>query len=239
MMRQQIRNGLVGIVVAVASPLVLVAGDHARRVTVPPAQEIEILDPHVDPGGKPKVITVPTANGLQIDIPPTVLVHHFYYTGDRKFQGPMFAGGPTIVVVTHPYTNQRCYIPVQMPPGAPYVSYRAHDIEYNFGQQAIVVSFSACGGTAVTVKHGHRRYIPPSTQPNDDGILHAAANVVATSAQGVVDTGKVLARPFIATFQALPLTRTPADQAAQKQNDAVEHAATQAEQVDVTIPTTR
>jgi hypothetical protein len=241
-MWQRIRNGLVPLVWSVAvlvAPVVLVAGGHPRPVTVPPAQEIEILDPHVDPGGKPKVITVPTATGLQIDIPPTVLVHHFYYTGDRKFQGPMFPGGPTIVVVTHPFTNQRCYIPVQMPPGAPYVSYRAHYIEYNFGQQAIFVNFTACGGTSVTVRHGHRRYIPSTTQPNDDGILHTAANVVATSAQGVVETSKVLARPFIATFQALPLTRTPADRAAQKQNDAVEHASTQAQQLDVTIPTIR
>jgi len=170
-------------VAALVVPVDLLAGDHTKRVTVPPAEEIEILDPHVDLGGKAKVITVPTASGLQIDIPPTVLVHHVYYTGDRKFQGPMFPGGPTIVVVTHPYTNQRCYILVQMPPGAPYVSYRAHHIEYNFVQQAIVVNFTACRGTLVTVKHGHRRYIPPTTQPKDDGILHTAANVVATSAQ--------------------------------------------------------
>jgi hypothetical protein len=226
-------------VTALFAPAAVYAGDHAKRLTVPPAQEIEILDPHVDPGGKPKVLTVATPNGLKIDIPQVVLVHHFYYTGDRKFQGPMLPGGPTIVVATHPYTNERCYIPVQMPPGAPYVSYRASHIEYNFGQQAIVVNFTCCGGTSVTVKHGHRRYIPPTPQPHDDGIFHTAANVVATSAQGVVDTGKVLARPFIATFQALPLTRTPDDRAAQKQNDAVEHAATQAQQLDVTIPTNR
>ncbi len=220
-------------------PAELFGGEHPRLVTVPPAQEIEILDPHVDPLGKPKVMTVPAPNGLRIDIPPTVLVHHFFYTGDRSFQGPLFPGGPTTVVAVHPYTNQRCYLDVQMPPGAPYVTYRAHYIEYNFGHQAIFVNFNACGGTSVTVMHGHRRFIPPIRQPNEDGILHTTANVVATSAQRILDSGRVLARPFVATFHALPLTRTPEEQAAQKQSDSVEHAANQAQQLDVTIPTIR
>src|SRR5437870_1587189 len=74
---------------------------------VPPALEIEILDPNVDPRGNPAVLTRPatvlTCTGPEgrvvVDIPPTVLVHRYYYTGDRSFQARLLPGGPCIVVV--------------------------------------------------------------------------------------------------------------------------------------------
>jgi hypothetical protein len=52
---------------------------------VPPTQEIVVLDPNVDPNGNPAVIPRPNCNFTLVDIPPTVLVHRFYYTGDRSF----------------------------------------------------------------------------------------------------------------------------------------------------------
>ena len=99
--------------------LVLVAGSvratgpHAATAPVPPTQEIELLDPGVDPTGKPTAIVRPDPNnpGLQqVDVPPAILVHKFYYTGDRTFQGPMLPGGPTIAALNHPKTGERTYV---------------------------------------------------------------------------------------------------------------------------------
>jgi hypothetical protein len=144
-----------------------------------------------------------------------------------------------IVVATNPFTNEREYLPVLMPPGAPVVHYRRHSITYDFHTEAIVVSFRNCGRTYVTVKN--EPYHPRSgpANPPHEGVLHTMGNVVTTSAQSVVDAGRVLSRPFVATFQALPLTRNPEDRAAQQHADSVEHAATQSQQLDVTIPTNR
>src|SRR5262245_125102 len=81
---------------------------------VPPDLEIEVLDPNVDPRGNPTVVTrpaaIPTGMGASgrviVDIPPTVLVHRYYYTGDRSFQYKMLPGGPCIVVASHPKTGE-------------------------------------------------------------------------------------------------------------------------------------
>src|SRR5262245_25182228 len=86
------------------------AGDHRPAVTVPATLEIEVLDPGVDPNGNPAVRLQPGPDGrVQVDIPPVILVHRYYYSGDRSFQGPMLPGGPSIVVANHPVTGERCY----------------------------------------------------------------------------------------------------------------------------------
>ena len=93
-----------------------------RSVLVPPTQELEILDPNADPTGRPAVRVSPVIGPdgqAQIEIPPTILVHRFYYTGDRSFQGPMLPGGPTVVVVNHPADGERIYLEVQMLPALP------------------------------------------------------------------------------------------------------------------------
>jgi hypothetical protein len=123
---------------------------------VPPTLEIEVLDPGVDPMGNPAVLL---RNGgayddLEVDIPPVVLVHRYYYTGDRSFRGPMLPGGPSIIVVNHPSTGERCYIPVQMMPGSPRVTYTAHDIEYNYGTHAISVHFGWSGEPTIKYRSG-------------------------------------------------------------------------------------
>jgi hypothetical protein len=216
------------------------AGDHrAKRLNIPPVQEIEILDPRVDPQGKPRAVPVSAGDHLKIAIPETVLVHKFYYTGDRTFQGPSLTGGPTIVVATNPLTNEREYLPVVMPPGAPVVHYRRHSITYDFHTEAIVVSFRHCGRTYVTIKNEPYHPLSGPANPPHEGVLQTVGNVVTTSAQNVVAAGRVLSRPFVATFQALPLSRTPEDRAAQQQADSVQHGATQAQQLDATIPTNR
>src|SRR5205814_3237000 len=111
--------------------------------------EIEVLDPNVDPRGNPAVVTRPTVvmtpagpdGRVMVDIPPTVLVHRYYYTGDRTFQAQLLPGGPCIVVASHPKTGERLYIPVTFPPGAPRVTYATDSIDYDYGSQAVKVSF--------------------------------------------------------------------------------------------------
>ena len=102
---------------------------------VPPTQEIVVLDPNANSTGKPAVqLKVnPVTGSQEVEIPPVVIVHNFYYTGDRWFQGPMLPGGSSILVVNHPSTGQRCYIPAQMLPGAPVIRYSARSIEYDYG----------------------------------------------------------------------------------------------------------
>lgn len=119
------------------------SGGEPPPFPVPPTLEIEILDPAADPVGNPTVTLrqTPHPDRLEVDIPPTVLVHRYYYTGARSFQAQILPGGPSIVVANHPDTGERCYIPVQMLPGAPRVTYTAKSIEYDYGSQAIFVDF--------------------------------------------------------------------------------------------------
>ena len=70
---------------------------------VPPTLELQILDPNADPVGNPTAVPRQVAPGrAQIDIPTTVIVHRFYYTGDRTFQGPFLKGGSCTLVLHLP-----------------------------------------------------------------------------------------------------------------------------------------
>ncbi|MDP6446239.1 MAG: hypothetical protein QGG36_27650 [Pirellulaceae bacterium] len=128
----------------------------AQQTTVPPADEIEVLDPGVDPTGKPAVLLRPGGKGdeLRVEIPPTVLVHRYYYSGNRKFQGPPLPGGPSILVVNHPRTGERCYIPAQMKPGAPVVHYSQHGIAYEYPDGAITLHFGLTGKPTIRYRNG-------------------------------------------------------------------------------------
>ena len=135
------RHGWAVAVLVGATSLALAGGVKRASTPVPPTQELELLDPNVDPTGKPAVIVRPNPLGGQlIDIPPTILVHRFYYTGDRSFQGPMLPGGPMIVVASHPKTFERVYVPVMLPPGAPRVFYTPSTIRYDFGPQSVTLA---------------------------------------------------------------------------------------------------
>ncbi len=130
----------------------------ARKPTfpVPPGEEIEVLDPNAHPEGRPAVELWPDDEGLQVDIPPAVLVHKYYYTGDRSFQAQMLPGGPVILVVNHPRTGERCYIQTNLLPGAPRVTYTAKSIEYDYGSHGITLRFGLFGHPKVTYRSGER-----------------------------------------------------------------------------------
>lgn len=136
---------------------------------VPPTLEIEVLDPNADPLSRPAVELKQGENGLQVDIPPVVLVHRYYFTGERSFQAQLLPGGPTIVVANHPRTGIRTYIDVQMPPGAPRVTYTDRAIEYDFGDTAVSVCFGIVGDPTVTYRSG------PSIQNRVNKLFHVDA----------------------------------------------------------------
>ncbi len=122
---------------------------------VSPVLEIEVLDPNRDARGNPAVVLTTDAAGQpQIDIPPTLIVHRYYYSGDRSFRGPDLPGGPSIVIAQNPRDGQQVYLPVQMLPGSPIVRYTARRIEYDFGNRAVIVSFPKVGRPAVSYRNG-------------------------------------------------------------------------------------
>lgn len=122
---------------------------------VSPVLEIEILDPNCDPRGNPAVVVGAAEDGVsQIEIPPSLIVHRYYYTGDRSFRGPNFPGGPSIVIATDPRSGQRTYLSVQMLPGSPIVSYSSRSIEYDFGNRAVIIAFPHVGEATVRYRNG-------------------------------------------------------------------------------------
>jgi hypothetical protein len=133
---------------------------------VPPTWEIEVLDPNADPLSRPAVELTRGENGMTVDIPPVVLVHRYYFTGERSFQAQLLPGGPTIVVANHPRTGERTYIDVQMPPGTPRVTYTDHAIEYDFGRTSVSVCFGLVGNPSVKYRSG------PSVADRVSKILH-------------------------------------------------------------------
>lgn len=124
-----------------------------KKFLVPATQEIQVILPGVSSDGIPAVLVETEGQNAEIEIPPTVLVHRYYYTGDRKFQGPYIPGGPSIIVANHPKTKCRVYIDVQMLPGAPEVIYSANLIEYRYGKNRVLVSFAHDGGAKVSYKN--------------------------------------------------------------------------------------
>ena len=181
---------------------------------VPPSLEIEVLDPGVDSLGNPAVIST---DG-KVDIPPTVLVHRYYYSGDRSFQGPMLPGGPSILVFDHPKTGERTYVQAQMMPGAPRVIYTKKGITYQYEKHAIML----CIGTLGTPKIKYRSGL--SLKQRFDKVLHVEqtterwetvkiktkynAQRLKTSLTGVtadlVEGGKAISLPIQHLVKAMP-----------------------------------
>lgn len=154
-MRSLLNSAGLALVMAIVVLRATVAQQHSAAV--PPTQEIEVVDPRVDSVGNPAVIIggdPEDASQQMVDIPPTLIVHRFYYSGDRTFQGPMFPGGPSILVVNHPRTGERCYISAQMLPGAPKVTYRKSSIDYDYGKSGITLHFGYFTPPALKYRSG-------------------------------------------------------------------------------------
>ena len=243
-----------------------------QPVAVPATMEIEVLDPNVDPRGNPAVVTRPatllTPSGpdarVLVDIPPTVLVHRYYYTGDRSFQARLLPGGPCVVVVSHPKSGERLYIPVQFPPGAPRVTYTSDSIEYDYGTQAVTIHFSCfvhCP-PKVTYRQGvpcirRVEHVVVSTRDATRNLLNRTAiptcadkaasgtkSFVNTTVDRVNTLGKMVLSWPVALIRATPLgnffTESPADQATKSRNSMTNRAQNQLiRQEDAYIKTNR
>jgi hypothetical protein len=236
-----------------------------KAANVPPGLEIAVLDPNVDPQGRP-AIQMKAKPGLagtrEIDIPPAVLVHRFYYTGDRSFQAQLLPGGPCIVVVNHPKTAERLYIPVQMPPGAPRVIYTAHAIEYDFGKHGVTIQFGlfAC---PPKVEYRNCMTIARRLENTSDkvsgacqefadraGITAAKQKVSSASKNACKDTadligavGRGIVTPVVQLGKLLPgaqmLCTTEEDRATRLRDSQVRTAENAAASQGLTIPSNR
>ncbi len=127
---QQALRGLWLVGVALLIPACASVGTRHAPLPVPPHLEIEVIDPGVDPLGNPSVrILAGNNERAQVDIPPTVLVHRYYYSGDRSFQGPLL-------------------------PGAPRVFYSARSIEYDYGSHSTFIRFPKYGCPQIVYRNG-------------------------------------------------------------------------------------
>jgi hypothetical protein len=234
----------------------------AAPAPVPPTLEIEVLDPSADPLGNPAVIVRDDGCGQSVvDIPPVVLVHRYYYTGDRSFQGPMLPGGPSIVVVNDPRNGQRCYIPLQMLPGAPRVHYSGRKIEYDYGRNGISISFGLWGKPKVVYRNS-----VPATRRAKNAIVGAekeagwlveqsglpdlaktgaagTKNVLVNTRNAVEDLGQGLLAPAIGLVNSTPLGSifrgNPEDQAQRRRDAEVRRAAQENAKAAFSLPTLR
>jgi len=120
----------------------------------PGFNELVVLDPGVNDKGLPAVEV--TDDG-QVEIPPTLHVHRYYYSSDKEYQGPILQGGPTIVVANHPKTGKKMYIDVTLPPGAPTIAYSRHSITYVYSDHRVVIEFSSLLHDRAIVKIVHGR----------------------------------------------------------------------------------
>lgn len=235
-------------------------GRNEVAVPVPPSLEIEILDPNADPLGNPAVIPSRDAAGRTvIDIPPVVLVHRYYYTGDRSFQGPMIPGGPSIVVLNHPKTGERLYVELQMLPGAPRVHYTAWSVEYDYGPQSIFLKFGHHGNPSIVYRQGlglsdrmrlasesrHERidrWVERTGFPEARGKLReGAGNALGATADGVRTVGKAAVSPMVRIIQATPIgsaLKTDPARDAERERDAMTRRA-EARRLGADIPTLR
>jgi hypothetical protein len=249
----------VWLAVGLLQPLAALA---ERPAPVPPGLEIEVLDPNVDPMGNPAVIVRNRGDGTSaVEIPPVVLVHRYYYTGDRSFQAQILPGGPSIVVVHHPKTGEQCYIPVQMLPGAPRVHYSGGKIEYDYGRHGITISFGLFGRPKVSYRN-HRSVQHTAVQTavkatervgnalDKSGLAKAAQGgtqstkgLVASTSNGVKDAGKALFTPAAQLVKATPLGALFGDkteQHARRQRDReVRAAAEQSARRAISLSTNR
>ncbi|RMF43726.1 MAG: hypothetical protein D6753_04405 [Planctomycetota bacterium] len=159
--------------------------------------EIEVLDPQADPQGNPAVELRPDCDcRLEIDIPPVILVHRYYYSGHRSFKAQLLPGGPAIVVANHPATGQRCYVPVQMIPGAARVTYTARKIEYDFGTRGTTIDFKSKGGPEIRYRNAEK------VARRIGKLLHADA-MQEQIQESLVATGRIARRTALVTRGAL------------------------------------
>ena len=113
----------------------------AQVTTEAGLNDLVILDPGKHERGLPAVIVEYMSGHPEIDIPPTVHVHRYYYSGDKIFQGPIIQGGPIVLVANHPKSGERMYVDVVLPPGTPRIQHTKNSISYIYSNKRVEVKF--------------------------------------------------------------------------------------------------
>jgi hypothetical protein len=250
---------------SICSALVLLSNTcHAEPpLQVPPGDELIVLDPRVDPEGKPRAVFIQTEYGQNLEIPPSVIVHRYYYSGDRDFQGPMLPGGNTLVVLKHPYSGEQMSLEVPLSPGAPRIYYRQDKIQYVYPHTTVTLHFGhftkygIYQEPRIKVTHGKPKAIAGREFVDETkdwihktGLPHAAGHVVQgakgvvhSSAEFVHTTGERVAAPVVRVWNATPLgslTDSDLSDAARSRRDReVQRAQTVLEQQSADFPTLR
>lgn len=172
----------------------------AGEPIAPGLHDLVVLDPGAHERGLPAVEIDELEGGMKIDIPPTVHVHRYFYSGDKIYQGPIINGGPTVVVANHPKTGQRMYIDVQLPAGAPRIAYNKHRITYVYTDQRVEVKFQhfPLDPSKAVVKYHHgkgwRRHVHDSRKHIKEHVKDGLANsqMVHSIKEVTTDGGKLL-----------------------------------------------
>jgi len=230
-------------------------------IAVSPADEIQIIMPGTSREMRPEAIVT----GQKVEIPPTILVHKYYYSGDRDFRAPPFPGGPTLVVVQSPETGQQLCLEVQMPAGSPRVFYRRHWIDYHFGKQVVRIQFcnplhlheqqqpvvkylkatadlrqpaADCSETAAG------QWIEKTGLPSvAKGSAETAKSLADSAAGGIHTVSTAVLAPFRQVRDSTILSRfaksNPEAEATRARDAAVEKSQRQSEQRSSAIPTLR
>ncbi len=177
------------------------SGAMAQEPAGPGLNDLVVYDPGVHERGLPAAEFIPDEfGGMKVDIPPTVHVHRYYYSGDKEFQGPIIQGGPTVVVANHPKTGKRMYIDVVLPAGAPRIAYNKHSITYVYTDKRVAITFTRmpwnCGEARV-VNRGGQGLGRSLSDATEKGREHArdslnGSSLVQSSKEFAYETGDVL-----------------------------------------------
>ena len=170
--------------------------------------ELVVYDRGVHERGLPSPQFVETENGagLKVDIPPTVHVHRYYYSGDKEFQGPIINGGPTVVVANHPKTGERMYFDVVLPAGAPRIAHNKHSITYVYPDKRVAIEFrqfplnTNCAAVKIQGGQGLRRNIHDTRENVSERVKEGLAN------SPVIQSGKECSGEVCDFFNGVKVT---------------------------------
>lgn len=191
-------SGVMYVRIAVLLMVTLSARGHSlwgQVTTDAGLNDLVILDPGAHERGLPAVeVREVMGRGQQIDIPPKVHVHRYFYSGDKIYQGPIIQGGPTVVVASHPKTGERLYVDVVLPPGAPRIEYKKDSISYVYSKKRVEIKFRGFpfDPCVAIVKHhsgkGVRRSVVDAHAHVTDHVKEHMAN--STFVNSVKDVGR-------------------------------------------------
>lgn len=235
----------------------VLAEHRCQTLTVSPSDELMVIPPKVDSLNLPRAVFVPRGDSqhLDIEVPPTVILHRYYYTGNRDFQAQMLPGGPSVIVARHPGTGEQIAIEAQLLPGAPRVYYTRREIRYVYAEKTIAVHFGIEPFTdtkVVVCDHQTAGAVKATTHKVSSslvglarrtGIPHAVASVDRHAKEGVVavadrmhDVGSVAIQPVVYLWNATPISglltpTSPCDPSASSRGIV--------DELDGTVPTIR